>query len=100
MHALNTQRADTKCAFVKDVNICLNRIAERVKLGGHSVAEPTVRRRFTRCGELFATLYKDLADSWYVFDNSGEKARLIAKKDNGEEQILDRAFYGEIFANG
>ncbi|NLF25640.1 MAG: AAA family ATPase [Deltaproteobacteria bacterium] len=84
---------------VKDVEICLDRITERIKLGGHNVAQPTVRRRFKRCSELFVRLYKSMVDCWYVFDNSAKQAVPIAKKENNREILIDPVAYREIFGN-
>lgn len=83
---------------VKDTDICLKRIKERVKTGGHSVAAETVKRRFYRCSKLFTHLYKELADSWFVFDNSQEQAKLLAMKQSDKtQQVIDKSLYLEIF---
>lgn len=59
--------------------LALRRIASRVKQGGHDVPAVDVRRRFIRSWENFQRVYKPLADSWAVYDNSGELPRLIEK---------------------
>jgi len=38
-----------------------------------------VRRRFKRGWENFQRVYKPLADSWAVYDNSGQSPKLIEK---------------------
>jgi len=57
--------------------LALQRIASRVKQGGHDVPAADVRRRFKRGWENFQNVYKALADSWAVYDNSGASPRLI-----------------------
>lgn len=50
--------------------LALKRIAVRVSQGGHDVPKADVMRRFVRGGENFEKLYKPLADSWALYDNS------------------------------
>ena len=62
-----------------DINI--KRIAERVKLGGHSVPEEKVRSRYERTMRNLP-MYLDLADEAMVLDNSGcEPSIILTKKD-------------------
>jgi predicted ABC-type ATPase len=57
--------------------LALRRVAARVKQGGHDVPEADVVRRFERGWRNFENVYKGPADSWAVFDNSGDKLQLI-----------------------
>lgn len=72
--------------FVESTEICLERIRERVKSGGHDVPEEDVRRRFSRSLTNFWTLYRHQADLWYLFYN-GEVAFPLAAY--GEESQVD-----------
>jgi predicted ABC-type ATPase len=51
--------------------IALKRIAARVKQGGHGVPREAVLRRFGRSWANFTRIYRPLADTWSVYDNSG-----------------------------
>ena len=53
------------------------RVAERVRQGGHDVPEAVIRRRFQAGKKNFDLLYRDLVDDWILYDNSGERPRLI-----------------------
>lgn len=57
--------------------LALQRIASRVKQGGHHVPRADVLRRFTRGWTHFQTVYRPLADAWAVYDNSGQEPRLL-----------------------
>jgi predicted ABC-type ATPase len=46
------------------------RVAERVRAGGHTVPEPTIRRRYQAGLKNLFRLYLPLADTWQVVDNS------------------------------
>jgi predicted ABC-type ATPase len=57
--------------------IALRRIAARVKQGGHDVPRADVVRRFVRGWDNFQTTYRSIADTWTVYDNSGDAPRLL-----------------------
>jgi predicted ABC-type ATPase len=57
--------------WVKSVDVALSRVKDRVLKGGHDVPEVVVRRRFGRSIRNFFAEYRQLVDSWYLFDNSG-----------------------------
>jgi predicted ABC-type ATPase len=59
------------------VDIAIERVKMRVKKGGHSVPEKDISRRFERSWINFQGLYQPLADSWTVFDSSGEEPVVI-----------------------
>jgi len=59
------------------VDIALQRIAARVRQGGHDVPRGDVIRRFDRSWKNFCTLYRPLADTWAVYDNSGDVPQLL-----------------------
>lgn len=61
---------------VESAEKCITRIRTRVTLGGHSIPEADVRRRYTRS---LANLARTLrsADVGEVYDNSGDRHRLI-----------------------
>jgi predicted ABC-type ATPase len=51
--------------------LACDRVKQRVKEGGHHVPIIDIKRRFNRSWHNFVNLYKPLADSWILFDNSG-----------------------------
>ncbi len=53
------------------VDFAIERVKLRVAQGGHNVLEEDIRRRFERSWDNFEKIYKPLADSWIVFDTSG-----------------------------
>jgi predicted ABC-type ATPase len=57
--------------------LALRRIAARVRQGGHDVPRADVLRRFERSWIHFNSHYRPLADHWEVYDNSGQKPRLL-----------------------
>jgi len=64
--------------------MAVERVAARVQAGGHSIPEPVVRRRYGRSLVNFFNLYRPVADSWLMLDNSGTpEPRPIAWRNVG-----------------
>lgn len=61
------------------VQLALQRIASRVRQGGHNVPRSDVIRRFDRSSRNFHTLYRPLADGWAIYDNSGSSPQLLQR---------------------
>jgi predicted ABC-type ATPase len=59
--------------------LAFRRIAARVKQGGHDVPRGDVLRRFTRSWQNFVSIYRNLADVWSVYDNSGATPFLLER---------------------
>jgi predicted ABC-type ATPase len=49
-----------------------------VRSGGHNIPGNTIRQRYERSVRNFWTDYRGLADTWFVYDNSGPDPDLIA----------------------
>lgn len=64
---------------LRSPRLALRRITARVRQGGHGVPRADVVRRFSRGWDNFQHVYRPLADSWAVYDNSGRAPRLIEK---------------------
>lgn len=82
--------------WIPDVRLSLARVASRVKMGGHDIAENVVRRRFHKGIENFFKHYRASVDSWMLFDNSGNALHLIAEDREGTLKILNNELYGKI----
>ena len=59
------------------VELALQRISARVRQGGHDVPRVDVVRRFNRSWRNFQLIYRELADTWAIYDNAGEFPRLM-----------------------
>jgi len=83
--------------WLRDVEFAIARVAARVKLGGHSIPEDTIRRRFDRGAKNFFELYLPVADSWRFFNAGTTPAAEIARytRKNGDT-IFDLELWNEI----
>ncbi len=88
------QRLGFKVHFIyvilRDVQMQLDRIRYRVEKGGHDVPADKVRSRRTR-SIVQALWFMDLADRFWVFDNSGAELGLIGEGDGEEASFSSKA---------
>ena len=68
-----------------DIN--LDRVAQRVKEGGHHVPSDKVRERYTRSIGLLDQAC-ECADRAYIFDNSSDRHFLVAEIDDDGRMVL------------
>lgn len=52
------------------------RVAQRFRQGGHAIPEAVIRRRFA-AGRLNFEVYKDLVDSWTLYDGAGDQPLIM-----------------------
>lgn len=69
--------------FVESPEICIARIAARVKKGGHFIPDADVRRRYVRSKKNFFSLYAPIVDYWTLLYNGDSQVVMVARKDNG-----------------
>jgi predicted ABC-type ATPase len=81
--------------WLRSPELAVERVRERVRMGGHDVPEPVIRRRYLKGGRNLFVLYQSLADSWAIYDNSvSAKPVLIAiGKSNNDITILDNSLW-------
>lgn len=75
--------------------ICIERIKERVKQGGHYVPDEDVIRRFARSKNNFWKTYKNIADFWFIYNNSNIKPEEIAIGKGREVTIIREDLFEE-----
>jgi predicted ABC-type ATPase len=75
--------------WLPDVELSIARVAERVRMGGHDIPEPTIRRRYRAGLSNLSHLYIPLADTWRVYDNSqvGHPIRVAFGRKGGIIQV-------------
>jgi predicted ABC-type ATPase len=66
---------------VPTVEFAIARVKLRVSQGGHDVPEQDIIRRFGRSWINFQQIYKPLADSWIVFDTSGNQPVILDESE-------------------
>lgn len=59
--------------------LAIQRVAERVRKGGHDIPEDIIRRRYVSGIKNLFSLYAPEVDYWAIFDNSETPRILVAK---------------------
>jgi predicted ABC-type ATPase len=70
--------------------LAVNRVALRVKRGGHNIAQQDVERRFQRSLHNLFELYLPLADKWAVLDNSSGTLEPVATGSAKRSSVKDK----------
>lgn len=84
--------------WLENADLAVARVEERVRSGGHAVPADVVRRRYRSGIDNFLRLYRPLATSWRLYDNSaGPPPRLIAAgRETGRLDVLDESTWHRI----
>jgi len=82
--------------WIPGVEFSAERVASRVENGGHDIPADAIARRYLKSLRNLFRLYMPLADRTLIFDNSAEKATLIADLQPSSERILNEALFEEI----
>lgn len=82
--------------WLKSVDLAISRVRDRVSRGGHDIPEPVIRRRFDRSTRNFLKYYRQVADAWMLFDNSGKAPRVIALEGSGNLRIINKTTYAAL----
>jgi predicted ABC-type ATPase len=80
--------------WLRSHELAVQRVAARVSQGGHSVPEGTIRRRYRRGLINFRELYRPLADSWVLCDNSGNGPVVVAR---GIQEVATEVLHQELY---
>jgi predicted ABC-type ATPase len=68
--------------WLNSAELAQQRVAARVRLGGHSIPHDVIARRYPRSVRNFRFLYLPLADNWRVFDNSDPATPTLVASGN------------------
>ena len=84
--------------WVRDSEMTIRRIRQRVAEGGHNIAEDVSHRRFFKTIKNFFELYRPLMDTWKLYETDQPAPRLLAVEKSGRLAIRDRAALNEILS--
>lgn len=74
--------------WLNSPELAIARVAERVRLGGHSVPKETIIRRYKSGIKNFFKLYQPLADNWQLYDNSNEIGYKLISSGEGTNKLV------------
>ncbi|MCW5870158.1 MAG: zeta toxin family protein [Candidatus Eremiobacteraeota bacterium] len=76
--------------------IAVQRVALRVRSGGHGIPEDTIRRRYQRGLSNFFQLYRPLCDEWIFADNADEFPKILAEGGRNLPTLTNNKLYLEF----
>jgi len=81
--------------WLRSPALAVERVRERVRIGGHDVPEPVIRRRYLKGVRNLFALYQSLADTWAIYDNSvsADPVLIAIGKSNNDITILDNSLW-------
>lgn len=83
--------------WLSSAELGIERVADRVRMGGHSVPADTIRRRYRAGVRNFFGLYERLASTWRLYDNSGASPKLIAARlDISPMNVYDEGIWASV----
>lgn len=73
--------------WLRDIELAVERVQERIRVGGHSIPDEVIRRRFERGFTNLFNRYIPIVDEWILFDASLKERAEIARftKESGLE---------------
>jgi predicted ABC-type ATPase len=84
--------------FVDSADVCVERVAERVRKGGHNVPENDIRRRYHRSINNFWTSYRELADNWVVLYNGSSQLQDVSIGSHQKITVRDENLHAICMA--
>jgi len=67
---------------LQQVEMAIERVAQRVQQGGHAIPEAVIRRRFVAGSRNFEQHYKPAVNAWKHYDNSNRTPVLLNSGEN------------------
>jgi predicted ABC-type ATPase len=87
--------------WLSSPDLAVQRVAYRVRSGGHDVPVDTIRRRYRAGVRNLFSLYQPVVTTWAVHDCSGLKSQLIAEGlESGPLKVYDRKVWATVQQQG
>lgn len=84
--------------WLPSAEMSIQRVAARVRSGGHNIPEDVIRRRYPRSLENLFYVFIPLADAWVIFNNShrGRPTRIAERDVDGPIRVFDLSLWDEL----
>ncbi len=81
--------------WLSSADLAIERVADRVRNGGHGIPEEVVRRRYAAGIRNLFDLYQSVTTSWVLYNSSGPLPTLVAE---GLEWQPERVYDTDVWA--
>jgi predicted ABC-type ATPase len=90
-------RVDVVFLWLSSPDMAVRRVADRVRMGGQTVPEDAIRRRYRGGIRNFFELYRPIASHWRFYDSTGSQPRLIAQGgQDGTQEVYDEYVWQRV----
>lgn len=87
--------------WLSSPDLAVQRVADRVRSGGHDVPADTIRRRYRAGVRNLFSLYQPIVTTWAVYDCSGLKSQLVAEGlESAPLKVYDRKVWAAVQQQG
>lgn len=94
---LQGYRINVCYVWLSSIALAQERVALRVRMGGHNIPPDVIARRYGRSIQNFRELYLPIADKWSVFDNSDIHHNKVAvEAEDGVMTIYEESIWNSI----
>jgi predicted ABC-type ATPase len=83
--------------YLESDEIAVERVALRVKKGGHNIPTEVIKRRYNK-GLSNLSKYLSIVDNWYILDNSISEYNQIAKSISTTKEIMNIEIFNKIIS--
>lgn len=84
--------------WLNSADLAVERVASRVREGGHNIPEHVIRRRYESGLTHFFHAYRHVVDSWSFVDNSNGAGEPIAESNGGDTVVLNEFIWQSLAA--
>jgi predicted ABC-type ATPase len=74
--------------WLQSPDLAVERVAQRIASGGHSIPENVIRRRYQRGRVNLISLYLPLCDGWMIYENSSPSPVFVAERITNQQPII------------
>ena len=82
--------------WLQSVELAVQRVADRVRFGGHNVPAAVIRRRYAKGLHNLSGDYRTIWNSVSFYDNSGNSPVLVYAETGDITRVLNETLYREV----
>jgi len=82
--------------WLSSPQMAMERVAERVRNGGHNIPEDVINRRYFKGLNNLFKLFMPICDTWLIADNSVKRLGIIARKEEFDNVIENHELWTVI----
>ena len=83
--------------WLSSADLAIERVADRVRNGGHDIPNDVVRRRYAAGIRNLFDLYQSVTTSWVLYNSSGPQPSLVAEGlESQPERVYDTGVWATV----